>query len=682
VVIIKKGGRKLQQMAMFESQAAEDVLEMHMGNASLLRSWMAAFHSPRYLLSRGMHLVSAVAGKTKAPRQVDLWERVALVNMYDATGETPLHAALRGAVPGETSERVRLLAWLLDAGATPALPTAAKGMPVDPLELLLERAAASQSDESDAMFCELLQLLLSRAHSSLAPAELSARVDVLKPAYSPKLLDCAPKTQALLMRSPLPAPSIDSMFAPMPTPSEANEGRSLVLLSLARVDLAGSGFEDVPHPKMGLTVSMVHEPATGGAAVKAVVTGAGGGLAERSAKFEQMNPEGRARSSTGAGGVARKRLATLVAEQRSGAPLQSASMDHSSTLWWHSTWSAPYLPGEEGALLLVSLVQTGSGVDEIVGWAAQPCDELGEIHAQLYPAPLPSSLSEAKYPRSEPLEAWLHGELSLALTGSHAAYLQRHPDAVRQESPSPPPQDSKGGVFRRGSIIFSPFLSPRRRSTHVGPPSPVRPNKATDKLSTSSPSPKSANTALNRAIAVLEDLPEPPKTLAALLAVELGLEEILPRDRLITIVSAAAEAAKGAQPLLALRGYSFAFTQSGHAAMLLSIGNMHLKLHNLDAATEVYQYLDSGGIALTADQRTVLVDKIGELQEQRRISQAGPQGLSSPRPEYMKRASVRHQIMDTNHINELEGKETLRDVEDVLRSPKSRAQSVAHNAEI
>ena len=208
---------------------------MHVGNASEVRSWMAAFHSPRYLLSRGMHLVGAVAGKATAPRQIDLWERAALVNTRDGAGETLLHAALRGAQLEDRAERMRLLAWLLDMGAA---PLRAAGGAVSPLELLLTLAAAAEG-EADELWCELLSLLLTRTAAALPAAALVAQLGPLQIAFAPKLAERAPKTCALLVQPPPPPPASGSAFTPLPTPAEVHQGRSLVLLTLARVDLAG-----------------------------------------------------------------------------------------------------------------------------------------------------------------------------------------------------------------------------------------------------------------------------------------------------------------------------------------------------------------------------------------------------------------------------------------------------------
>ena len=58
-------------------------------------------------------------------------------------------------------------------------------------------------------------------------------------------------------------------------------------------------------------------------------------------------------------------------------------------------------------LLLISLLKCGaegdaSPGDELIGWVALPMEELGEVHAQLHPAPLPLSAAEARNPQAQP----------------------------------------------------------------------------------------------------------------------------------------------------------------------------------------------------------------------------------------------------------------------------------------
>ena len=80
---------------------------------------MAALHSPRYLLARGMHLRDEDVGAcAQAASQLDVWGRWARGRRRrDGRGEALLHQALRGVVAGEEAERGRLVGWLCDQGA-------------------------------------------------------------------------------------------------------------------------------------------------------------------------------------------------------------------------------------------------------------------------------------------------------------------------------------------------------------------------------------------------------------------------------------------------------------------------------------------------------------------------------------------------------------------------------------
>ena len=101
-----------------------------------------------------------------------------------------------------------------------------------------------------------------------------------------------------------------------------------------------------------------------------------------------------------------------------------------------------YLHGEEGALLLLKLQQAGGQVGGAVatlGWVAVPLEEaLDESRAlgsplQLHAPPLPLAAAEARSPRTPPLGAWVHFEISVGVTGSHARFLERHPSlAIRK----------------------------------------------------------------------------------------------------------------------------------------------------------------------------------------------------------------------------------------------------------
>ena len=87
VMLQRPGRRQMKQVAaVFEQSGNEDVLELQMANAAEARAWMAAFHNPRYLHARGLHLASVVAGREAASEQIDLWERWAVINHRDSRG--------------------------------------------------------------------------------------------------------------------------------------------------------------------------------------------------------------------------------------------------------------------------------------------------------------------------------------------------------------------------------------------------------------------------------------------------------------------------------------------------------------------------------------------------------------------------------------------------------------------
>ena len=117
VIMKQKKGKLAGQLAMFEQNASEDVLELYAGSPTETRNWLATMHNPRYLAARGMHLISAVEGKTGPPRKTDLWAKYAHVNQPDKRREGLLALAIRGVEVGDEAGRCRLLAWLLDVGA-------------------------------------------------------------------------------------------------------------------------------------------------------------------------------------------------------------------------------------------------------------------------------------------------------------------------------------------------------------------------------------------------------------------------------------------------------------------------------------------------------------------------------------------------------------------------------------
>ena len=67
---------------------------------------------------------------------------------------------------------------------------------------------------------------------------------------------------------------------------------------------------------------------------------------------------------------------------------------------------------------------TKKGAERCIGWVALPAEGCGEHHLQLRPSPLPKSATEARSPAAEPLDCWVHCELTLAVTGSLASFAQ------------------------------------------------------------------------------------------------------------------------------------------------------------------------------------------------------------------------------------------------------------------
>ena len=140
-------------------------------------------------------------------------------------------------------------------------------------------------------------------------------------------------------------------------------------------------------------------------------------MAKRAAAFERMASLEKAANEAAAGqagapavagstkalvpGLVKKsKLAPLVAEQSAGAPLHGTT----SNLWWQATWSAPYLPGEEGALMLLKVLGTKEADAKeapLVGWVALPLEGMGEQHLQLHAPPLPLSAAEARAPKTD-----------------------------------------------------------------------------------------------------------------------------------------------------------------------------------------------------------------------------------------------------------------------------------------
>ena len=700
VVIIKARKGKLQQMAKFESSAAEDVLEVFAGSPAEARHWMAALNSPRYLLSRGMHLVSTVNGASAAPRQTDLWTKWVLLNAPDARGEGMLAAALRGVSADEAVERARLVAWLLDGGAellplhsadpseaarllrrqasgghmaAAASITEAGG----PLALLLQLAcgigsgSGRGSPSADGVWASLLTLLVSRGAARSEAAQRGAALHpllvALRETYAEAAAAAVPSTlqalDAAIAASTAAPAAADArrsgppLMQPLPSPAVSSQNRSLVLLELSRVDVAAE-LQASPQAYAAI-VSMVHEPASGGGGGGRPAGPSIGGVGAARARFQQFERQsgtagavgpprsreaasssvsGRTREASDAvplgGGIGRRsRLVALVSEQRSCAPLAGSV----SALWFQSTWSAPYLHGEEGALLLIRLVRmppSGGEAEEIVGWAALPTEALGEQHVQLHSPPLPLSASEARSPRSAAIDAWIHCEVSLGVTGSYSRFTAANP-ALRVVSD--PTSTALAQTLQRAERAAS--------TASTGAGHNLRRQKSTFEPSYSRV--EDEPTVGGEVAELLGGLPAAPRTYNDLLSSQPASstphEPAARRAHLQKILEAAAAAAVAGESELALQGYAAAFAISHSSPLLLLAANMLLRLGELDAAAAIYQRLfDEPG--LSAEQTAMLPAKLEAIHAARERVQSGVP--PSARPKVQRRASVQHRLVD------------------------------------
>ena len=357
-----------------------------------------------------------------------------------------------------------------------------------------------------------------------------------------------------------------------------------------------------------------------------------------------------------------------MGDQRTCAPLSKGA--NKSALWFQQTWSAPYLPGEEGALLLLKLMGDGGkagsaasgsggsgGSGETLGWVAIPCEELGEQHVQLHAPPLPTSAAEARRPRTPPLGAWVHCELALGVTPSHAAFTRRHPALVVQRSAS----SLKDGLVQAGSklqrgatMLFRPTISPRAAMS-------------------------SARGLSDESAELLRSLPSLPAfTFDAVLscAPPAACEGPTPeatRRKLGQVLTAAAEAAERGEPELALQGYAAAFGATRQAPLLLLAANMLLRAGSADEAELGLRHV-ADEPSLSADQRSVCLAKLEQLERAREEAapppppppppdggasaaaggpSAGGGGRPSKPPLGARRASVRHQVLDRQMLAEV-----------------------------
>ena len=362
VVIMKVRKGKLAQAALFESSASEDVLELFTGSPVEARHWMAALRSPKYLLARGLQLTSAIGGAQATPPQTDLWRKWALLNTPDARGEGVLAGALRGVVAGEETERTRLVAWLVDAGAeclpldagspsqaalnlkrassavkpgsflglggdlggdhgkrggsaaAAATAAASAAKAGGPLALLLHLCSDGTSG-ADAAWAGMLQLIAAKATARHGPTALHPLLLAMRDAYKPSVQAAAPLTFAALEGAvaSAAAPKVAANVAaaagagataaplqPLPAPAANAQNRQLVLLEMSRVDVSSTELGDVSEATC--SISMVHEPQGPGGG------GGGGGARLQMQNRLSQNAAGGGGGGGGAAAAARARF--------------------------------------------------------------------------------------------------------------------------------------------------------------------------------------------------------------------------------------------------------------------------------------------------------------------------------------------------------------------------------------
>ena len=220
----------------------------------------------------------------------------------------------------------------------------------------------------------------------------------------------------------------------------------------------------VPAEQPRLAISLVHQPAAdeagGGAA------GGGGALAAKAALFGG----GKAKAPGAAGGDELGSLVPLVDERLSARALASLPQG----LLWRTSWSAVMLPGEEAAMLLLQLVHPESsakGGERQIGWVALSANATGAHHLQLHAPPLPKSASEAKSSQSELLDAWIHCELSVGVTGSIARYQALQQSRANAFSVGAASR-AKRGLHRKASVLFDPLnrpMAPQGTDEYIAP---------------------------------------------------------------------------------------------------------------------------------------------------------------------------------------------------------------------
>lgn len=118
------------------------------------------------------------------------------------------------------------------------------------------------------------------------------------------------------------------------------------------------------------------------------------------------------------------------------------------------------------------------------------------------------------------------------------------------------------------------------------------------------------------AIEMLDELPEAPFDLVPIVltcssdTAATGVEK---RERVIELVRAAAAATRSGEHELAARGYLHAFALCGSTSLLISVGNMFIRLGIADAAISIFTHLSHTPSLLSADQHSLVLLRLEQL---------------------------------------------------------------------
>ena len=292
------------------------------------------------------------------------------------------------------------------------------------------------------------------------------------------------------------------------------------------------------------------------------------------------------------------------------------------------------------------------GGERQIGWVALSANATGAHHLQLHAPPLPKSASEAKSSQSELLDAWIHCELSVGVTGSIARYQALQQSRANAFSVGAASR-AKRGLHRKASVLFDPLnrpMAPQGTDEYIAPDgilsaissaSTVVGTVAVTAVTAGVSAVASAVGAIGRAASFVAPAAAPPaaaapapgggggegdgltsdqRTLLSALAPPKVRGKLPPRkwgkqpsrEEVHALLSAASAAAGASEYELALRGYMRAFEVSRATPLLLSAANMHIRLGELDAAAAFCSTLHEQA-GLSAEHKAVLARKDNEI---------------------------------------------------------------------